>query len=295
MKIATVTLFCREWFRADAWKQFYDEYKDDIYLHVIVNNGDEEDTVKLKELFPESLVLRSPSPNMMASYNLALKEILKDPEVDAIAQIVNDIRIVSGGFPELYRFLYGNPDLAMVSPVLLRKDSDTVDSFGCSIGRKSLDFILNDAGMSVTDLEGQERLVDALPGGIFLARRDRYEQFGFQDEKLVMYADEIDMSIRVARLGYRMGATSKVRAWHQHVNRDGKVQRSTQAAFLMGRNQVYIARKYRSRGQVWMVFLSRVFHGLDEIRSAVMHRKEKDYYRFGWFLIKGAFAGMHMK
>ena len=295
MKIATVTLFCREWFRADAWKQYYDEYKDDIYLHVIVNNGDEEDTVKLKELFPESLVLRSPSPNMMASYNLALKEILKDPEVDAIAQIVNDIRIVPGGFPELYRFLYGNPDLAMVSPVLLRKDSDTVDSFGCSIGRKSLDFILNDAGKSVTDLEGQERLVDALPGGIFLARRDRYEQFGFQDEKLVMYADEIDMSIRVAHLGYRMGATSKVRAWHQHVNRDGKVQRSTQAAFLMGRNQVYIARKYRSRGQVWRVFLSRVFHGLDEIRSAVMHRKEKDYYRFGWFLVKGAFAGMHMK
>ena len=295
MKVATVTLFCREWFRADAWKQYYDEYKDDIYLHVIVNNGDEEDTAPLKELFPESLVLWSPTSNMMASYNLALKEILKDPEVDAIAQIVNDIRIVPGGFAELYRFLYGNPDLAMVSPVLLRKDSDTVESFGCSIGRKSLDFILNDAGRSVTDLEEQERLVDALPGGIFLARRDRYEQFGFQDEKLVMYADEIDMSIRVAHLGYRMGATSRVRAWHQHVNRDGKVQRSTQAAFLMGRNQVYIARKYRSRGQVWTVFLSRVFHGLDEIRSAIMHRKEKDYYRFGWFLVKGAFAGMRMK
>ena len=44
MKIATITLFCREWFRADAWRQYFDEYRKDVYLHVIVNNGDEADT-----------------------------------------------------------------------------------------------------------------------------------------------------------------------------------------------------------------------------------------------------------
>ncbi len=295
MKIATVTLFCREWFRADAWKQYYDEYKEDISLHVIVNNGDGEDTARLKELFPDSLILWSPTSNMMASYNLALREILKDPEVDAIAQIVNDIRISNGGLAELYRFLFGRPDLAMVSPVLLRKDSDIVDSFGCSIDWKTLDFILNDAGKHLDEIEDCERLVDALPGGIFLARRDRYEQFGFQDEALMMYADEIDMSIRVASLGYRMGATSKVRAWHQHVNPAGNVQRSMQAAFLMGRNPVYIARKHYSVWRTLRVFLSRVYKGMDEIRSALMHGKEKDYYCFGWFLVKGAFAGMRMK
>lgn len=295
MKIATITLFCREWFRAQAWKQYYDEYREDIYLHVIVNNGDEEDTERLKNLFPDSLVLRSPTSNMMASYNLALKEILKHPEVDAIAQIVNDIRISEGGLKELYRFLYSRPELAMVSPVLLQKDSDVVDSFGCHIHPGNLNFVLLDAGKKLADVADQERETDALPGGIFLARRDLYEQYGFQDEALEMYADEVDMSFRVARLGYRMGATSFVRAWHQHVNRDGKSQRSMRAAFLMGRNQVYVARKHCRRGKVLRVFASRVLQGLDEIRSALMHGKEKDYYRYGWFLVKGAFAGLKMK
>ena len=96
MKIATITLFCREWFRADAWKRYYDGYKGEVYLHVIVNNGDPEDTDRLREMFPESLVLRSQTSNMMASYNLALREILRNPEVDAIAQIVNDIQLSPG-------------------------------------------------------------------------------------------------------------------------------------------------------------------------------------------------------
>ncbi|MBO6082013.1 MAG: glycosyltransferase family 2 protein, partial [Bacteroidales bacterium] len=136
MKIAVITLFCREWFRAEAWKQYYDGYKDDVYLHVIVNNGDAADTEKLQALFPESLVLRSETPNMMASYNLALREILRHPEVDAIAQIVNDIRLSPGALGIMYDFLMREPGLAMVSPVLLKKDSDIVDSLGCTIDHR---------------------------------------------------------------------------------------------------------------------------------------------------------------
>ena len=295
MKIAVITLFCREWFRAEAWKQYYDGYKEDVYLHVIVNNGDAEDTDKLKDLFPDSLVLRSETPNMMASYNLALREILLHPEVDAIAQIVNDIRLASGGLRVLYAYLFREPGLAMVSPVLLKKDSEIVDSLGCEINPKNLNFEHNEVDRPLQELGMQERFVTALPAGIVLARRDLYEQFGFQDEDLMMYADEIDMGIRVARLGYRLGATTATQAWHQHVNPEGRAVRSMRAAFLIGRNPVYIARKYYSPGRVAAVFLYRIYRGLDEVRSAVMHRKGKEFRRFGWYLVKGAFAGMTMR
>ena len=295
MKIATITLFCREWFRAEAWKQYYDGYRGDIYLHVIVNNGDFEDTEKLREMFPDSLILRSPTSNMMASYNLALKEILCHPEVDAIAQIVNDIKLSPGALGVMYNYLMSEPELAMVSPVLLKKDSDVVDSFGCFVHPKFLSFIHNEIGRTLEDLGVQKRFVMALPAGIILAKRDLYEEFGFQDEALMMYADEVDMSIRVARLGYRMGATSEAQAWHQHVNPGGKAVRSTSAAFYMGRNPVYIADKYYSKGRVAVVFLYWVYRGLDEIRSALMHRKGRDFRRFGWHMIKGAFAGLRMR
>ncbi len=39
MKIATITIFCNEEFRLNNWKELYNEYKDDVALHVIVNNG----------------------------------------------------------------------------------------------------------------------------------------------------------------------------------------------------------------------------------------------------------------
>ena len=295
MKIATITLFCREWFRAEAWKLYYDEYKDDVYLHVIVNNGDPEDTTKLREIFPDSLILRSPTSNMMASYNLALTEILRHPEVDAIAQIVNDIKLSPGALGTMYGYLMSEPELAMVSPVLLKKDSDVVDSLGCSVNPKFMSFIHNEVGRTLEDIGVQKRFVEALPAGIVLAKRDLYEDFGFQDEKLMMYADEVDMSIRVARLGYKMGATSEVQAWHQHVNPGGKAVRSTNAAFFMGRNPVYIARKYYSKGRVAVVFLFWCYRGMDEIRSALMHRKGWDFCRYGWYMVKGAFAGLSLR
>lgn len=294
MKIATITLFCREWFRADAWKQFYDGYKGDVYLHVIVNNGDPEDTDKLQGMFPESLVLRSETSNMMASYNLAFRAILSYPEVDAIAQIVNDIKLSPGGFAALYHFLHSDSSLAMVTPILLRGDSDIIDCYGCTVNPRNLDFVHLDVGKSLDQIEEEERFVSGLPAGIFLARRDAYERFGFQDEKLEMYADEVDMDLRAAALGYRLGATSRVQAWHMHVNRGGGKTRNPRAAFLMGRNHVYLASKHMPN-HFGRVFMHRVFRGMDEIRSALMRRKGKDAVVFGWNLIKGAFAGLKMR
>lgn len=294
MKIAVITLFCREHFRLEAWRRYYQEYRDEVHLHVIVNNGDKEDSALLQESFPGSTVLWSPTSNMMASYNLALREVLLHPEVDAVAQIVNDVRLSPGALGVLYAYLYSDPALAMVSPVLLRKDSDVIDSFGCSINPRNLDFVLNDSGRTLSEIGVKEVGATGLPGGAFLAKRALYERFGIQDESLMMYADEIDMGIRVERLGYRMGATSRACAWHQHVNRDGKAARNPQAAYLMGRNAVYIARKYGPRSRVVRVFFRRVYCGLDEIRSAVMHGKEMGFYRFGWAMVRGAFAGLRM-
>ena len=295
MKIAAITIYCNELFRADAWKKYYEEYKDDLYLHVIVNNGNPEETDYLRELFPESLVLYNTTRNMMASYNLALRHILDEyPEVDAVAQIVNDIRLSPDGFSTLYKYLEDNPRLAMISPVLLRKDSDLIDCYGCTIDTRTLDFIHEDAGRNWKDIPEEFRQVSGLPAGIFLARRSLYEQFGFQDERLEMYSDEVDMGIRVARLGYLLGATSRVRAWHQHVNPGGKVQRNPRAGFLMGRNQVYITGKYYTKFKQMRVSVHMMVRGLDEVRSVLMHGKGRDSRRFGWQMFRGAFVGMRM-
>ena len=52
MKIAVITLFCREWFRAEAWKRYYDGYRDEVYLHGVGNNGDAAATAALRDSLP---------------------------------------------------------------------------------------------------------------------------------------------------------------------------------------------------------------------------------------------------
>jgi len=292
MNLATITLFCRERFRLDAWCQYVAEYRDGIALHVIVNNGDPADTELLKERFPASLVLESPTSNMMASYNLALQEILRHPEVDAVGQIVNDIRIEKGGLQKLYDILFEQDDCFAVSPVLLEKDSDVIDCFGCSVNGKTFQFVHLDAGAGLSEVPIETRQVDALPAGVFIARRSYYERYGIQDEALNMYADEIDMALRVREAGLRMMASSKIRAWHQHVNAAGSLARNARAAYLMGRNAVYLSGKHASRWRCWMVFLYHVCRGMDEFRSALFHRKHNGTVAFGQAMIRGAWDGL---
>ena len=295
MVIAVITVFHKERFRVDDWKRYYAEYREDVSLHVIVNNGDPEDDSYLQESFPSSKILFCPSSSLMVAYNQGLREVLAHPEVDAVAQVGNDLRIEAGGLKALYDYLFSQDGLAMVAPVLLRKDSDVVDCFGCRVDLRNLDFFHLDAGTHLDRQAPSDRMVTGLPGGMFLARRDRYETFGFQDENLVMYSDELERSLKVMSIGWKMGATSRVRSWHQHVNPGGKVQRSPHAAFLMGRNPVLIARKYLSGRTAFRVFLRRLYVGLDELRSAVMHAKSWEHHRFGWALVKGAFAGLFQR
>ena len=291
MKIASITVFCNERFRLDDWMRYYQEYAPAIGLHVIVNNGDPADTPTLRTLFPHSLVLESSSRNLLAAYNLGLREILRDPEVRAVLQLVNDVRISAEGLTALGKLLEREPDVAMVSPVLLEKDSDVIDCFGCEIDRKNLDFIHLDCGKHLADIAGGERRVTGLPAGIVLARRDVYERLGFQDERLGMYADEVDLGLRMADAGYALVATSAAVAWHQHVFPGGKQVRNARAAFLMSRNPLLIARK-RGDISVSRVFFRRVEVGIREMLSALLHGKSFDVYRFGFAEIRGAFAGL---
>lgn len=296
MKIATITLFCKEHFRLEDWRRYYEEYKDDIALHVIVNNGSVEDTELLKKHFPNSLVLYSPTNNMMASYNLALKEILKDVTIDAIAQIVNDIRISAGGFKKLHELLYSNDTYAIISPILLNKDSDTIDLYGAHIVPTNLNFIHLDSQKSYSDVCDEKiRTCTGLPGGIFLAKRSVYEEAGVQDEKINMYADEVDMGIRIAKLGYNLVATTQVKAWHQHVNPTGRITRNPMAAYFMSRNHIYIAKKHCSNKVIISTVLDRLRICFIHLLSCIKHRKSKEEFRYTWFMFKGVYAGIRNK
>ena len=128
MKVASITLFCNEHFRLKSWVRYFSEYKGEIYLPVIVNNGSLNDNDLLKSLFPEAVILYSNTSNMTASYNIAIKYILDNSDADSILQITNDIRLENGGIGKLYDLLSKDDRFGMISPILLKKDSEIIET-----------------------------------------------------------------------------------------------------------------------------------------------------------------------
>ena len=138
MKIASITVFCNEDFRLNDWVNYYSEYKGDISLHVIVNNGRKEDTQMLKKTFPASIVLESDGGNFLRACNTGMKYVLEDKEIDAILQVTNDVKFEGGAIKKMYDVLYSDCKLAIVGPVLLKKDSNKVEVFGIDVPNKKI-------------------------------------------------------------------------------------------------------------------------------------------------------------
>ena len=246
MKIAVITIYCNECYRLDNWTKLYETYKDETYLHIIINNGQIGDNHMLSTCFPNSKVLYSENKNMTYSYNLGLKEAFSNPEVDAIMQVTNDVKFELGTLTQLYDKLMSDPSLAVIGPVMLKRDSNIIESFGYIINKYYGDSLALYSGMSFDDLTESFKYVSCVPGGAIMVKRSAYEKFGMQDEKIHMYCDERDMYIRFHKLGYKEGVLCTPKPWPQHVFKPGTSTRNTIASYLTTRNRIYITKKHNN-------------------------------------------------
>lgn len=293
MKIASITVYCNEEFRLNDWLRYYNEYKNDIYKHIIVNNGNEKDTERLQKKFPDSIVLFSSNKALTTAYNLAIKIALSEKQIDAIMLICNDIRLEPEGVVNLYEFLFSNYKFGMVSPVLLKKDSEIIELYGANINPKNLSFIHLYAKHSLKDsLLNEVQYSASLPGGMNLAKRSFYEKVGLQDEKLFMYSDEVDMGIRAKKNGFIMASTIKVKAWHQHVNRDNVNSRSPLAGFLMGRNEIYLAKKHFGLNIILNSIWFRIRKAFVDNFYAFWLKADFNEKLYFWYYFLGVLAGI---
>ena len=290
MKIASITIYCNEDFRLRNWINLYNEYKDEVFLHIIVNNGKKEDNSLLRELFPNSIILYSSSSNMIHSYNIGVKEAQKHQEIDAIMQITNDIRFLKGTITALYNKLMEDDTLAVIGPVVLKKDSDIIESFGYIIPNYYSDSIPLYRGVLYDQLNETFKYVSCAPGGANMVKRTAYDKFGYQDDKIHMYCDERDMYIRFDKLGYKEGILCTAKAWHQHIYKPGTISRSISASYLTARNRIYITSKHNNRIITILVYLRLLFKTLLIIPKNSI--KNRDLLNHDLAVLKGLTKGL---
>lgn len=288
MKIACVTMTYNDGFKFKDWCDWYEEYKDDFFLHIVVDNGSKADYLAcVKNYFKNSIIIeRKSNGGCTAAYNDGIRYALKNKDIDAIMLVGNDVRLKKGCVPALFNYLYSDAKLGMVAPVVLKKDSDIIEDFGVTMTFFNSTF--NEQGRKLSEITpGLQRYADLVPGGINLSKREFYEHVGLQDENLFMYCDERDMYYRGRNLGYKEGVTSNAVAWHQHIFTP-PISERLRVKYLTGRNRIYVERKDKG-------FLPALVFGIYSLTieglSCLKHLKDKERkFLFSEYL-KGVISG----
>jgi len=258
MNIACVTLTYNDDYKLKEWYQHYIEYKDDIYIHIVIDNNSIDTYFKtLTKTFSESHIIRKKTNGgCTGAYNEGIKYALSLKEVDSIMLLANDIRMEKGAIPLLHEVIDSDNTIGMVAPLLLDADSLINSDFGCDISNM---LIMKPycEGLHVNDIKEDIHYCEAVTGGANLAKREFYEQVGLQDENLFMYSDEVDMGIRAKSLGFKMASVKNAKSWHQHINKptSSTDRRESFTKYLAGRNKVYVANKHYGLLRALTVFL----------------------------------------
>lgn len=293
MKIAAISITYNDGYKLNEWFNYYQFYKDELFLHVIVDNSSSKEYLdKVETKFCNSIIIkRNSNGGCTNAYNDGIRFALADKEVDAIMLIGNDIKLEPGAITKCYEFLKFDPKLGMIEPLILKKDSFIVEDFGCEIS-KTLFMKSYMAGKNVSDLNESYHYADAVTGGMNLASREFYEVVGLQDENLFMYSDEVDMGIRAKKLGYKMAATKAAYAWHQHINVNKIIdKRHPFSQYLVARNKVYLAKKHFGSGKALYVFNYFIVNALKQLIILLLKGKIKDLKDQLW-TIYGAINGI---
>ncbi len=246
MKIAAISITQNDGYKFKEWCEHYEEYKEVLYLHIIVDNASEPEYLQqVKDYYKDSIVIeRNTNGGCTGAYNDGIAMALKDPEVDAIMLVGNDVRIRKEDVVKLYDFLYSNDKYGMVSPVLLTPNSSIIECYGSQLNWIGVDkrpFVgldINDPSLPLF------REAEYVTGGMNLSKRAFYEKVGLQDDKLFMYADELDMYCRAKKNGFVEAVTKEAQAYHCHINPGGVSLRRPEMYVLHARNVVYLYRKH---------------------------------------------------
>ncbi len=294
MSIAVITIFCNESFRISKWYDYYLEYKDDVALHIIVDNNSSYDQFKqVESTFKESKIIRlDKNKGVTGAYNAGINECFLHPEIDAVAFVGNDIKIEKGGLKGLYNFLMSDKKLGEVSPILLKKDSliieDNGDKFRYNLVMDEYD-IGKEFGSNI-----ENHRCDGLPGAMNMAKIIMYKEIGLLDETIFMYSDEVDIGLRAKKYGYEFSSFVEVKAWHQHEYMPGNNQRLPYSNYLVMRNKVYLAGKYFSLIRKILVYISLFILSVKTIIMGII-RKNKFMRKCGLWQIKGVNRGLFNK
>ncbi|MGI6443870.1 MAG: glycosyltransferase family 2 protein [Candidatus Dojkabacteria bacterium] len=234
---------------------------------VVVDNASVDGSIKyLKQEFPSVKIVESrENLGFGRGNNLGVKEY---PNYDAYLFLNNDISVPKGFLDNLVKELQKENVGAVGPKVLYSKEKvgsemRIINSAGIEVDNHYMAYDRYDKEEDKPKYNVVEE-VDALMGGAFLIKRDVFEKVGGFNPNMFLYYEDIDLSLRIRDLGYKLYYVGTSEVYHDHMA-------SSKSLGTRKRNIMNMQNRFRSvqsRKGLWMAI------------------KETIWYLFNWLVWK---------
>lgn len=250
----------------------------DVDLVVVVDNGgvaaDEVAAASGGDARVE-LIRNASNGGFGAGANEGIRRALA-AGADAVAVLNDDVRVTAGWTRPLLAELAADPRVGAVQPKLLFEPVPG-SAPGVPARVNSLGVRLDDAGAGIDIGYGEPddpsdtvaRDVALVTGGAVVFRRTFLEQVGLFDACWFLYYEDVDLSLRGARAGWRFRCAPASVVWHHGSASTAALGDRT--LFLQERNRLRNAARHLGVGAMW----SAVWLSVRRLRHAPrpVHRK----------------------
>jgi GT2 family glycosyltransferase len=235
---------------------------------VVVDNGSVDGSAQhFREKFPYITIIENKENlGFTGGNNVGIKFLLHT-DVDYILLLNNDTVVAPDFISELVKYGEMRKDVGMLCPKIYLYDKpDVIWYAGGNISLWS--GILKHIGYKKRDDEkyNEPREVNFVTGCAFFIKREVIEKVGLLDEKLFIYSEDLDLSLRILKSGYKGFYVPSSKIWHKCGISTRKGNGSSFQLYFQTRNFVYVMYKHLTKIQFiyflllfffrWLLFFS---------------------------------------
>jgi len=248
---------------------------------IVVDNGSREDHGDdfLRE-YPGLIYIRSEQNlGFAGGNNLGIKTAAGD----FLLLLNNDTEITANLIPELTGELERNPEIGMISPLLLFYDSPDVIQYA---GFTPMNYLTcRNAGIGSMEInkgqyDNDSRETAYCHGAAMMCRRGDLEKVGLMDDLFFLYYEELDWCEKFRRAGKKIWFTGRTKVYHKESMSVGKD--SSIKTYFMTRNRMLFIR--RNTGFFNTLFFSLYYIGIASPKQLFLYFKKGRKDLIKWVL-----------
>jgi len=178
---------------------------------VVVNNGSTDGTEELvRDEFPRARLVSCENRGFAYANNRALMTtdarytLLLNPDTEVLDRTFQELVAALDARPQVG--VFGVRQVTVDDEVYptMRRFPNALRAFGEALGSERFPFHASWLGERVLDMDlyDEEFAADWTAGSFIVFRREALESAGLLDERFFMYAEEVDLCLRVAKAGW---------------------------------------------------------------------------------------------